>query len=94
MEPLTLNRYAYTGNNPVMNIDLSGHKNQPLLKMGLKGSSVEKAQQILKNLGYSLGTSGVDGIFGRKTEMAVKDFQADNGLTVIIKMAAEIDGSR
>ena len=36
-------------------------------------------QQILNDLGYAAGTA--DGIFGAKTESAVRAFQADNGLT-------------
>ncbi|MBP3657441.1 MAG: peptidoglycan-binding protein [Clostridia bacterium] len=44
------------------------------------GSMVEWIQQALKQLGYYSAT--VSGHFGAKTEQAVKDFQADYGLTV------------
>jgi peptidoglycan hydrolase-like protein with peptidoglycan-binding domain len=37
-------------------------------------------QTILYNLGYGLGSYGIDGDFGRATEAAVKEFQQDHGL--------------
>jgi zinc D-Ala-D-Ala carboxypeptidase len=53
---------------------------RPLLRSGSAGSDVRFLQQELKNLGYDPGT--VDGIFGPRTERAVKNFQADQGLVV------------
>lgn len=46
---------------------------------GSTGSTVTQIQQKLKNWGYYNGA--VDGIFGSKTEEAVKYFQRKNGLT-------------
>lgn len=53
---------------------------KPTLKRGSKGSFVTLAQTELKNKGYALGKSGVDGDFGKATEAAVKAFQTDHGL--------------
>jgi len=51
-----------------------------LLKRGMKGSAVKDLQQKLKDKGYY--QSSVDGIFGPKTEKAVKSFQKAVGITV------------
>lgn len=50
------------------------------LKLGSEGADVKRMQQRLKNLGYYSGS--VDGKFGQGTEQSVRDFQANNGLTV------------
>ena len=50
------------------------------LRRGSKGSEVTKLQQALNALGYDCGTA--DGIFGAKTEAAVRNFQRDHSLTV------------
>lgn len=50
------------------------------LKLGSEGADVKRMQQRLKNLGYYTGS--VDGDFGAGTEVAVRDFQANNGLSV------------
>lgn len=55
---------------------------KPTIKRGSKGTYVEQLQTILVNLGYDLGSKAVDGIFGKKTEAAVKKFQKANGLAV------------
>lgn len=52
------------------------------LRKGSKGNEVKTLQRLLKQLGYSVGPSGVDGDFGTKTEGAVKKFQKAKGLTV------------
>ena len=49
------------------------------LRVGSRGSEVKAVQRRLKELGYLTGT--VDGVFGAKTESAVKAFQKRNGLT-------------
>lgn len=54
--------------------------NRPLLKLRSSGSDVRFLQQELKDSGYDPGT--VDGVFGPRTERAVKNFQADQGLVV------------
>jgi peptidoglycan hydrolase-like protein with peptidoglycan-binding domain len=41
---------------------------------------VEAVQQALVNAGYDVGPTGVDGIFGRNTKLAVIKYQKDNGI--------------
>ena len=50
------------------------------LRRGDRSDTVRAVQQKLKNWGYYTGS--VDGIFGPKTEEAVRSFQKKNGLTV------------
>lgn len=52
------------------------------LSKGMQGADVRALQQKLVDEGYLAGPSDVDGIFGTKTENAVKEFQLDNGLRV------------
>jgi len=68
-DPLSLNLYTYCLNNPIMYIDLDGHR---ALKRGSKGDDVKELQ---KKLGVE-----ADGIFGKDTEKALKDYQNKNGL--------------
>ena len=48
------------------------------LRRGDRGSAVEELQGVLNELGYAAGTA--DGVFGKKTEAAVRAFQEDQGL--------------
>ncbi len=57
-----------------------GEDTDALSKYGSRGQEVRTIQQKLKNWGYYDGE--VDGIFGSKTQAAVKAFQRKNGLTV------------
>lgn len=50
------------------------------LRRGSKGADVTKLQTALNALGYACGAA--DGIFGAKTEAAVRNFQRDHSLTV------------
>ncbi len=47
----------------------------------MQGGDVRRVQQALIGLGYSLGSSRADGIYGSGTEAAVKKFQQDKGVT-------------
>jgi uncharacterized membrane protein YgcG len=49
------------------------------VQYGSKGADVEELQKSLNSKGYTLD---VDGIFGDKTQSAVKDYQQKNGLSV------------
>lgn len=51
----------------------------PLLKYGARGNDVKKLQQLLNKFNYQLQ---VDGIWGDKTDFAVKDFQKKMNLTI------------
>ena len=51
------------------------------LQRGNVGEDVKKLQTALKELGYDIGETGIDGIIGPETEKAIKAFQEDNGLT-------------
>ena len=55
---------------------------KPTLRRGDSGAYVTLAQTELINKGYSCGSQGADGKFGKNTEAAVKAFQQDHGLTV------------
>lgn len=50
------------------------------LRRGSKGADVTRLQTALNAQGYDCGAA--DGIFGAKTEAAVRNFQSDNRLTV------------
>ena len=50
------------------------------LKRGMTGADVVELQEILRQLGYDLGTYGIDGDFGPDTEDAVKAFQVNVAL--------------
>ena len=52
------------------------------MKNGCEGSDVKALQEMLIQAGYDCGKWGADGDFGDATELAVKAFQKDNGLTV------------
>ena len=56
--------------------DVAGVK---IMKKGSKGENVRFLQESLNKLGYSCGDA--DGVFGMRTETAVKLFQADHLLT-------------
>jgi len=51
------------------------------LTSGSTGNDVRKLQKALIMLGYSVGSSGADGVYGSSTESAIKKFQTDKGLT-------------
>ena len=59
-------------------LDVSESKNVPILRKGNKGPAVKALQNLLNQWGANLN---VDGIFGAKTEAAVKDFQSTHKLT-------------
>ncbi len=72
------------------------------LRPGMKGEAVAKMQEALITLKYLKGPA--DGIFGTKTENAVRKFQRDNGLkvdglagtktlTLLYKKAAEAEAA-
>ena len=52
---------------------------QAAYKRGAYGSVVRQIQEKLQNWGYYAGE--IDGVYGSKTEEAVKKFQRNNGLT-------------
>ncbi len=51
---------------------------EALSKYGSSGNEVKQIQQKLKEWGYYTGN--VDGVYGSKTQTAVKKFQKVNGL--------------
>lgn len=51
-----------------------------MVAYGSQGSAVKTLQNELNKLGYSLDE---DGIFGKKTQAAVRDYQKKNGLTMV-----------
>lgn len=50
----------------------------PTIKKGNRGDAVKKAQELLNAKGFDCGAA--DGIFGSKTQKAVKSFQKSKGL--------------
>lgn len=76
--PLTLNK-LYSGS--ALGTNSSAGSVGIVLKNGDKNSeAVRSMQRRLKDLGYYNGT--VDGDFGDGTELAIRSFQGNNGLTV------------
>lgn len=61
-------------------IDDEGEGANMTMRRGSAGEAVRALQELLKKCGYDCGD--IDGMFGSKTEAAVKNFQRDHGLTV------------
>lgn len=74
-DPLSLNLYTYTHNEPMMYYDPTGHAT---LKNGSSGAAVVTIQTYLKDLGFNTGK--VDGAYGLKTTAAVIEFQKSVGI--------------
>ena len=53
-----------------------------IVKKNSSGEKVTDIQRRLKLLGYDLGVTDIDGIFGAETENATRKFQQDRGLLV------------
>ena len=53
-----------------------------MLQTGSSGGEVERLQQALVERGYSVGATGVDGIYGKNTAAAVRQYQRDKNLLV------------
>ena len=53
---------------------------KPTLRRGSTGDAVKQLQQELIRKGYDCGSSGADGIFGKNTEAALKQFQQEHDL--------------
>lgn len=49
-----------------------------ILKKGDRGEEVKKLQNALIKLGYSVGATGADGIFGKATEAALRKYQTEH----------------
>ena len=81
---LTATKWTYWGE--LKGVDYSGAQpepdpgpeDKPTIKRGSKGPYVKECQEDLIKLGYDVGKSGADGIFGANTEKAVKAFQKDH----------------
>lgn len=54
----------------------------PVIKKGCKGNEVKTLQRLLISIGFSCGSSGVDGDFGSATDKAVKEYQSKKKLGV------------
>lgn len=53
----------------------------PVLERGSEGEAVKALQRMLYAMGYELGDNKpIDGKFGEKTDVAVRDYQTKNGL--------------
>ena len=63
----------------ILLIALAQSASADLYKKGSSGAVVSEIQTRLKNWGYYSGA--VDGVYGSKTEEAVRFFQRRNGLT-------------
>lgn len=53
------------------------------------GTDVKWLQEKLLDLGYSLSNGGADGLYGKSTETAVRNYQRDRGLSMIDGLAGD-----
>lgn len=53
---------------------------RPTIRKGSRGDAVKLLQTMLISRGYSVGSSGADGVFGANTDKAVREYQYASGL--------------
>ena len=81
-QPMWEVRYSAANNYYNSFAGSSASSGTTILRLGNSGEAVRKMQQLLINKGYDLGSYGADGEFGQATYEALKQFQADNNLSV------------
>ena len=59
----------------------SNNNSSALLKVGSRGAAVQDVQKKLIALGYNVGSTGADGVFGNATKNAVIKFQKSVGIS-------------
>ena len=75
-KPLNKNRWSHWATLKGVDGIMGG------IGFGASGDGVKAIQNILIDLGYSIGKWGADGKFGAATQQAVVNFQTDNALPV------------
>ena len=81
-------RYEIVGCSPKReytespNFDEVKSDSSVVIRIGHKGSPVEEIQKKLVDLGYKIGSCGVDGLFGPRTKKGLEDYQEENDLVV------------
>jgi LAS superfamily LD-carboxypeptidase LdcB/peptidoglycan hydrolase-like protein with peptidoglycan-binding domain len=81
-------RYEIVGCSPKReytespNFDKIKSDSSVVIRIGHKGSPVEEIQKKLVDLGYNIGSCGVDGLFGPRTKKGLEDYQEENDLDV------------
>jgi len=75
----TVEKYSLTQYDSYQEVPLHIQKRRTL-KKGMSGSDVVYLQKVLQNLGYDIGKTGADSIYGQKTADAVGQFQSDRML--------------
>src|SRR5690625_2831689 len=82
-----------TESKPKTNVKPAKVASRNYLAKGDKGAAVKAMQSKLVALGYGVGKAGVDGIFGKDSDKALRKFQADYGLAVDGKYGAQSKGA-
>ncbi|MCW6111708.1 peptidoglycan-binding protein, partial [Clostridium sporogenes] len=59
-----------------------GFSAPPMCRQGARGGITKAIQKMLINIGYPVGSSGTDGVFGDGTVTAVKALQKDCNISV------------
>ncbi|MBD0266696.1 MAG: peptidoglycan-binding protein [Cyanobacteria bacterium Co-bin8] len=75
--PATAHRALLSLNQPAPPLQQSTPAEEPLLRPGSDGPTVQKLQQHLERLGHYAGP--IDGRYGATTAEAVRDFQSQHG---------------
>ena len=70
-----------SGKNNSGNKNNSNNISSTLLKVGSRGAAVQDVQKKLVALGYNVGSTGADGVFGNATKNAVIKFQKSVGIS-------------
>lgn len=78
----TVTQTATAPTTPAWISDCTYYSGTALTDYGDSGQRVVQVQCMLSKRGYSIGSAGVDGEFGKDTESAVKQFQSAKGLEV------------
>lgn len=75
----TVEKYNLTQYDSNQEVPLHIQKRRTL-KKGMSGSDVVYLQRVLQKLGYDIGKTGADSIYGKMTAQAVAQFQSDRML--------------
>ncbi|NFK80210.1 N-acetylmuramoyl-L-alanine amidase [Clostridium botulinum] len=88
-KPVQTNKKHTLINQLYAEMSRQGFNTFPACRQGARGNITKIIQQMLINIGYTVGSFGADGVFGNSTAMAVKSFQRDCNLSVDVIVGKE-----